>query len=262
MNMTLEEYVLKFSGYAINYAKYYCKILYDMNLEFDDLYQAGCLALVESYYKYDSSKSSPSTHANTMVRFGILDYINKNTNIIRIPDVVNLVVLKLIRKKHEYYKIYGRNMTTEEITDYVINECDTGTYTVDENYIKTLLEIECLYMRNTMYSLDESIDKHSTRFFNIDCEKDDICIKEVLNSKDNVEEKVINEVFVSEILSYVENRFSEMDLDIFKESFGLVDGIAKSHNKIGKKYGFSNRASNQRYQKVLKQVKRKFSNLG
>ena len=109
-----------------------------------------------------------------------------------------------------------------------------------------------------MYSLDESVDVHGNKYLDVTGERDDIYIKEVLSSNENVEDEAITNFFISEVLNYIENRFSDIDLDIFKESFGLVDRVPKSHIQLGQKYGFSDKASSHRYRKVLRNVKQKF----
>jgi len=76
-----------------------------------------------------------------------------------------------------------------------------------------------------------------------------------------VEDAAIMNYQVCEILKYVEDNFDEIDVDIFKETLGLIDNITKSGRLLAKKYSITHQAINLRYHKVLRKVKEKFSNL-
>ena len=77
MNMSKEEFILEYKGYAKIWADYYSHLFESWNIEFEDLYQVGCLRLAEVYDKYEAGKSSPSTYAFLSVKFAIISYIKK-----------------------------------------------------------------------------------------------------------------------------------------------------------------------------------------
>lgn len=261
MNLSLEEFVLKYEFRAKAWANFYYTILYDNGFEYEDLYQAGILKLIESYPKYDDSKSSLFTFADQMIRFGILNYINKIGHFFKIPNDVNMVLIKVLAKKNEFYKLTGRNMTNEEIKDFILNECYYGNYTIDDEYVKNLLKIEQYYFRKKIYSLDDNIDNYNTSYLGIFAEKEDLCVGDLVANDISVEDTAINNCYVLDVLDYVTNNFSERDIEIFKEVLGFIDGIPKTEQSLANKYECSRQAVNQRYKRVIGKVKEKFLNL-
>lgn len=257
MDLSLEEYVLKYRAYAIIWANYYNNIFGDSYFEFDDLYQASCLALIEGYYKYDNSKSSPGSYAYLSAKYGVIKYIRKNSSLTKISGDLIIAATNLSKKNEKYYRTYGKNMDLEAMVDYVKKECYTGSYRVDNDFIKTLLKIEAFHLKGHNFSLDDKVDNYNLNGNN---QNNNICIKDCLVSNDNTENTAIKNNIVEQILSYLEDNFKETDIDIFKEILGLVDEIPKTRRQLSKKHNISHQAIDQKYKKMLVKIKQNFNN--
>ena len=58
--ISLEDFIKVNHGFLCQLANYFCQT-YVPGLEFEDLYQVGCLALVEKYDEYNPDKGAIST---------------------------------------------------------------------------------------------------------------------------------------------------------------------------------------------------------
>lgn len=257
MNMSLEEFVLENKMYVKIISKYYYEQVANLGIEFDDLCQVGYLALIENYDKYDSSKACPSTYAYMIIKYKILKYINNNISFTHVPYDMQLLQARLTRKKAEFYRINGRNMSLFEMLDYVNNECNLKRE-VDVDLIKLLLIIEKYHLTSNKYSFEEKIiNSGNISIDNFDGDSG-IYIKDVVADDYNLEEEVMRNMEADEIISYIENNFEEKNVQIFKETLGLIDGIPKTRREVSQQYGISYQAVEQRYKKTLNLVKKNF----
>lgn len=257
MEISLEEFVLKHHTYAKSLARHYCNILSELNLEYDDLYQAGCLNLIEWYTKYDNSKSSPSTYAYLMVKYGILNYIRSNYYVTKVPLDLLELERKVSKKMSEVYMLSGKNMTLDEILEYIKNECYlAGRTSIDKNFVMQVLKISSYHKQNFKISLEDKPDYFDASE-DVILTKDDKYLKDCIASEYDLEKEALDRYEAEELISYLENNFNEFDCEIFKEIIGLVDGIPKTNRTLAQKYNISHQAINQRYQKVLKKIQKK-----
>jgi len=257
MDLSLEEYMLQYKGYAVMWANYYNHIFSDNYFEYDDLYQASCLALIDGYYKYDNSKSSLGTYTYLTAKYGIIKYIRKNSSVTKIPGDLLVAATNLSKKNIEYYRKHGKNMDLEDMINYAKKECYTGSYRVDSDFIKTLLKIEAFHLKGHNYSLEDKIDNYNS--MNSD-KTENIYLKDCLPSRDNTEKTAINNNMIEQILKYLEDNFSEIDVEIFKETLGLIDEIPKTRRELSKKYNVSYQTIDIRYKKTLKKIQKNFNN--
>jgi DNA-directed RNA polymerase specialized sigma subunit len=122
MEMNMEEYILKNEVLVKFLVNFYYNKVSEFGIEFDDLYQAGVLSLVESYYKYDSTKSSVSTFAYLNIKYGICEFINKNICLTYIPELIINISSNLNSKRREFQSQNGRDMNFSEMLFFLKND--------------------------------------------------------------------------------------------------------------------------------------------
>lgn len=254
MELTLEEFISKYSDYANVIASKFISEVKDYGIDFDDLYQTGCLVLVESYHRYDKQKASYSTFAYTNIYYGILNYINNNCYITHVPDSVEYLARYLRKKQVKFFSKYGRNMTLDESLE-VLNNCSYNYNTViNREYILMLEQVSMFQYRKQFYYgsyCTESYDLYDGKV------EENVPFDELIISEENVEEKAVNNVFMSEIRTYLDN-FSDTKKNIFIDLTGLDDDVWKTLREVGEKYNMSHQSANNNYKKVLKKVRTKF----
>ena len=257
MNITREEFALKFNGYVKTIAKHYCDAVGDIRIEYDDLCQVGYLALMEGYDKYDSSKSSPSTYAHMIIRYKVLRYITDNRSVTHVPHDLQALSVRLARKRAEYYTVNGKQMSINDMIKCLENTHNFN-YEVNLKLIKLLLIIEKYHKNTHEYSFEDKIDNYDA-FSLTYLDNDEFAyINDIIKDNYNLEDEIIKNNELEEIKSYLEDNFDEMDIDIFKETLGLTDEIPKTRRVLGEKYGITPQAIDLRYKKVLNNVRRNF----
>ena len=252
MKISIEEFILKYQmlvKYLVNY--YYNKVS-EFGIEFDDLYQAGMLSLVECYSRYDSTKSSLGTFAYLNIKYGICNFINKNISMARIPEIIIVISANLNKKRTEFYSFNGRDMNMQEMLDFLKNECYTADYLIDEKFVMLLLKIEKYYLVNQKYLIKL---EQTEEYLMID---EDLNMDDLLVSQYNLEEEAINNVLFDDIMDYIENNFKKQDVQILKENYGLLGDDSISMRNLAKKYGYTFQGIAYINKKIIKKVREKF----
>ena len=250
MKPTLEEYCKRYEKCVIYWANVYNKklSLKNVGLQFNDLYQTGYVGLLESYYNYDSSKSSISTYVNICIHYKILDYIQSNNYITYLPKGLRYLPLQLQKKQIDFYNENHRNMTITEILEYFEKECYIQPeYNVNEEFAKIICQLSAYHIYHQGVSLEDMVQ----------LEDDTIeSLKDTLANDVNVEEEAITQNTIEDILNYLDSHYSETDKNIFLETFGYIDEIPKTVRYLAKKYQISFQSINKHYHKILNKVKK------
>lgn len=146
--------------------------------EIDDLFQAGCLGLIDAYYKYDKSFNTKfTTYAYPFIMGSIYKYVLGNKNIKVSPDVIKLK--QAIKKADDYLtQKLNRSPTDLELSNFL------------EIPISKLGEVKNL---ETLSLDDTKNDTNLYDFISLDnINKDDlILLRDALNKLENKEKELI-----------------------------------------------------------------------
>lgn len=151
------------------------------NVELCDLYQAGCIGLINAYRNYDTTTNNNFINFAYMYIFGEMYNLVNNSQDIKLTKEYNKLS-KLINKAiTNLYEQNGKTPTTAELSEYL---------QLDEETI-----IEILKLTQNVISLDAPINQEDTSYIdtigistNID---DQILINDSLKELTNMEQEVI-----------------------------------------------------------------------
>lgn len=83
---------------------------------YDDLYQEGCVGMIEALSRYDFRRDVPlSTYASYYIIKRIKDYI-RNQDLIKLPEEIYYLVQKYLRERYYFLQKHGREASTEELS--------------------------------------------------------------------------------------------------------------------------------------------------
>jgi RNA polymerase sigma factor (sigma-70 family) len=256
MNISLEEFLIKNKGFINIQASFYSKYTSDLGIEFDDLYQVGCLALIEKYDDYDQEKGKISTYSHWVIRTAMLNYINKNACITYVPINSAWLVNKIAVETALFYKENGRKPTKDELYNCVKNKLNNTKLSVD--LFDKLEKILLFHHKRKQKSLNETIDSIPgsgyQRYY--DFEEDENILMNCIKDDYDLEEEVISKVFLEETVNMLKNG-DKLDYDIFMETLGLNDNIPKTRKFLAQQYGMPFQTIDKRYHKTLNKIKSK-----
>ena len=243
-------------GLIYQLATKYYHTAYIYGIEFDDLFQVGCLALTEKYLDYDPNKGKISTFAYHVISGAILCYLSKNCTITHIP--MNLVYLarKLAQENIQFYKKNLRYMTEEEIISFLKNLYGVSYYRNIKELIDILNQINFYHYNDSAYSLDDPITNYDTSEDFYDLENIKPTVKDLLVADFDMEEEIINRVNLETFLNSL-NYLSYREKETFIEILGLRDEIPKTRRFLAENENISFQAIDQRYKKTLQKVREK-----
>lgn len=144
----------------------------------DDLFQAGCLGLIDAYYKYDKSYNTKfTTYAYPFITGSIYKYVLSDKSIKISPDVVKLKQAVLKAEDYLTQKL-KRGPTDMELVNFL------------EIPITKLIEIRNM---DTLSLDDDTNDNTLYDFISLDnTSKDDlILLRDALNKLDYKEKELI-----------------------------------------------------------------------
>lgn len=146
--------------------------------DMDDLFQAGCLGLINAYYKYDKTYNTKfTTYAYSFIVGSIYKYVISDKNIKVSPEVVKLK--QAIKKTEDYLtQKLKRNPTDLELVNFL------------EIPITKLIEIRNI---ETLSLDDDTNDNNLYDFISLDnISRDDlILLKDALNKLKKQEKELI-----------------------------------------------------------------------
>lgn len=163
--------------------------------DYDDLFQAGCIGLINAYNNYNKKKDTKFTsYAYNYILGEVYKHIISNRNIHMSP--MNVKLSKAISKAEEYLtNNLGRNPTIEEISEFL----EIDKYRIYE--VLNMMSIDSLdydYNNSNLYNFI-SMEKIS--------QDNLIDLKNALNSLTNKEKQLINARFFS---NYTQNDLAQM----------------------------------------------------
>jgi len=253
--ISLEEYILSNNGFLNKLASYYSNVI-DIGIEYEDLYQVGCLALVESYNNYNVKKGSLSTYSYLVIRGAMLNYINSNNCVTHVPRPLSVLLNNVSKKKSIFYRENGRNMTDEEVLEYINNNNFTN-YKSNSDLVKILDKISQYHIVSKCFSLYEPLHDFIDDIYS-ESEQNDLLIESFLKHDYNLEDEVMADCFILDVVESLRGE-DKKSIDIFMETLGLIDGIPKVRGELAEKYSISKQAIDLRYKKTLSKVRKKFS---
>jgi len=157
--------------------KYYEKLKY-FGLEYNDLYQAACVFLLENIEKYDSNKSSVTTFICNYSKYGILKYATKNSTFITVPIEMTSIAYSLLLENHNFYTLNNRYMNMDEVKAFLKPKIDKTTYLFSDQLVSDLLFVSMYCFNQKNSSLDE--------MYEYELENDVLDYKKVLLASDNL----------------------------------------------------------------------------
>lgn len=256
MELTLEQFIEKNRGLIYRLAKKYYHMTYIYGIEFDDLFQVGCLALTERYPDYDSNKGKISTFSYHVISGAILNYLSKNCTTTHVPMDLVYLSRKLAKENIEFYKKNLRYMTEKEIINWLKDMPGVNyKYNIQE-LINMLNQIILHHYSDSAHSLDDLILTYDTSGNFYELQNINPAIKDVLVADFDMEEEIVNRVNLESFLDSLDY-LSHQEKETFIEILGLRDEIPKTRRFLAEKENISCQAIDQRYKKVLQKVREK-----
>lgn len=130
----------------------------------DDLFQAGCIGMIEAYKRYDETKGAKFTTYATPYILGEMEKLVRQDRGFKVGQSLNRIYLRIEKTHILLTQQLMREPTYGEIAMYL---------ELPEYIVK-----EALDSRNPLYSLDEPINS----------EGKDITLQEIIGNCDNVDE--------------------------------------------------------------------------
>lgn len=222
----IKELVIKNLRFVITVAKYY----QHKNINIGDLINEGNIGLIEAAKKYDiNSNVRFISYAIWWVRKSIIDYLNENGRLVRLP--LNKVILldKFNKKLKEYEQSLGRPVDYNEIIDEFSDDLDNDNNNKKNNLNYKIAEI---VNNNNVTSIDEILS---------DDDENGSSLNDFLVD-DTVIKPTDYEIVESEKKEEINNLLNSIDQTgryIIIKSFGLDGTTPKTLKELGEDIGLS-----------------------
>ena len=208
------------------------------SMELSDLIQEGNIGLMKAVDKFDYKMGYKfSTYATWWIKQGITRAIADKSRTIRIPVHQNDNILKI----NKFIKDYEKENQTEPTIKDIHNEFTE----LSEEKITEILIIsqECTSLNTKVRA---SSDEEETE------------LGEFIADSENVEEEVVDKVFYSELLDYIENCniLKPKELEVLKYRYGIGKNKAYTLQEIGDRFNVTRERVRQIEAKALKKLQR------
>ena len=200
-----------------------------------DAFQAGCIGLVKAIERWDHTLGFPfHVYAKWWINQSIERDCIALEEVVRIPFHVKLQNDKL----HILIQSISDENDTELTFDILLNESD-----LDSNEL-----IKILQFKYQFHSLTTRLDRYNERVFDIVTENVEL---------DNWQEpdNLVFKSLLSEQLDAVLRTLTEREESIIRLRYGLIDGIPKTLDDIGKHHGVTRERIRQIEGKIMSKLR-------
>lgn len=242
----IKELVTKNLRFVITVAKYY----QHKNINIGDLINEGNIGLIEAANKYDiTSNVKFISYAIWWIRKSIIDYLNMNSRLVRLP--LNKIILldKFNKKLHDYEQSMGRPVDYSEIIGEFSDDLDNEDN--DKNLNHKIAEI---VNNHNVTSIDEVLnddDDNSTSL-------NDFLVDETTIKPTDYE--IVEHEKKQEITNLLES-IDPRSRYIIVKSFGLDGTTPKTLKELGEDIGLSSEMARNLKLKSLKNLKKIYNKM-
>lgn len=200
--------------------------------EFDDLFQVGVIGLMKAIERFDPSRGGFSTYATIWIKQSIHNYIYNHQRTIRIPVYLIESIRKISKVKIKLTEKLDREPTIQELSQYLDMPIDS----VEEQ----------LSLLSEVISLDQEL-KDS---------EDNFTIGDTIEDKtQRMESRVIEKVYVENLLNYIKPYLSELEYDSIILFYGF-NCYEHTLQEIAEKHGANKERVRQAKEKALRNIRR------
>lgn len=202
-------------------------------MSFLDLIQEGNLGLMKAVDKFDYKRGFKfSTYATWWIRQAITRAIADQARTIRIPVHMVETINKLVRVQRQLLQELGRNPTNEEIAEEM---------NIDVEKVREVRKIA-----QEPVSLEAPIG-----------EEDDSHLGDfIMDEKALAPDEAANQTMLREQLEDILNTLSEREKKVVEQRFGLIDGVPKTLEDVGKEFNVTRERIRQIEAKAIRKLKR------
>lgn len=218
--------------FVVTIAKHY----QNRGISLMDLIAAGTEGLIKSIDKYDITKGTVFlTYAGWWIKQCIYNTIYSYGNDIRLPITQRLLVIKILDTTNKFIQDFGRNPSSEEISEL------TGIETSQIDYLAQF--------SNKTVSVDD--------FIGGDDENSQVC--DIIPDGELPLEDIINKKYVSEEINKILSKLTIREHDLLCMLYGI--GMEPINSKlIANMYGVSGERIRQIKEGALTKIRRLFKN--